>query len=107
MKIRSDDQVMIISGKDRGKIGKVMRVDPKKQRVYVEGLNMIKRHEKPRQVPVPSGESAGGVIERPGPIHVSNVALLDPKDHKPTRVGIERVDGRRLRIARRSKSRLD
>jgi large subunit ribosomal protein L24 len=107
MKIRSDDQVMIISGKDRGKIGKVMRVDPKKQRVYVEGLNIIKRHEKPRQVSGAQRESAGGVIERPGPIHVSNVALLDPKDHKPTRVGIEYEDGRRLRIARRSKSRLD
>jgi large subunit ribosomal protein L24 len=108
MKIRRDDQVIIISGKDRGKVGKVTRVEPKKQRVYVEGLNIIKRHERPRQV---SGaqrtESVGGVIERPGPIHVSNVALLDPKDHKATRVGIEREDGRRLRIARRSKSRLD
>jgi large subunit ribosomal protein L24 len=108
MNIRRDDQVMIISGKDRGKTGKVTRVDPKKERVYVEGLNMIKRHEKPRQVPgAQRAESVGGVIERSGPIHVSNVALLDPKDHKPTRVGIEREDGRRLRISRRTKSRLD
>jgi large subunit ribosomal protein L24 len=108
MNIRRDDQVMIISGKDRGKTGKVTRVDPKKERVYVEGLNMIKRHEKPRQVPgAQRAESVGGVIERSGPIHVSNVALLDPKDHKPTRVGIEHADGRRLRISRRSKSRLD
>jgi large subunit ribosomal protein L24 len=108
MKIRRDDQVVIISGKDRGKVGKVTRVEPKKQRVYVEGLNIIKRHERPRQVAgAQRAESVGGVIERPGPIHVSNVALLDPKDHKPTRVGIEREDGRRMRIARRSKSRLD
>jgi large subunit ribosomal protein L24 len=108
MKIRRDDQVVIISGKDRGKTGKVTRVDPTKERVYVDGINMIKRHERPRQVPGSQrAESVGGVIERPGPIHVSNVALIDPKDHKPTRVGIERQDGRRLRIARRSKSRLD
>jgi len=108
MNIRRDDQVMIISGKDRGKTGKVTRVDPKKERVYVEGLNMIKRHERPRQTPgAQRPDSAGGVIERSGPIHISNVALLDPKDNKPTRVGIERVDGRRLRVARRSKTRLD
>jgi large subunit ribosomal protein L24 len=108
MNIRRDDQVMIISGKDRGKTGKVTRVDPKKERVYVEGLNMIKRHEKPRQVPgAQRAESVGGVIERSGPIHVSNVALLDPKDHKPTRIGIEVADGRRLRISRRTQSRLD
>ncbi|MGA2469675.1 MAG: 50S ribosomal protein L24 [Solirubrobacteraceae bacterium] len=108
MNIRRDDRVMVISGKDRGKIGRVTKVEPKKQRVYVEGLNMIKRHERPRQVAgAQRAESVGGVIERPGPIHVSNVALLDPKDHKPTRVGVEREDGHRLRIARRSKSRLD
>ena len=109
MKIRRDDQVMVISGKDRGKIGKVIRVEPKKQRVYVEGLNMIKRHERPRQVAgATRAETVGGVIERPAPMHVSNVALLDPKDRKPTRVGIERgEDGRRLRVARRSKQRID
>jgi large subunit ribosomal protein L24 len=109
MKIRRDDQVMVISGKDRGKIGKVTRVDPKKERVYVEGLNIIKRHERPRQATgAARPESAGGVIERPGPIHVSNVALLDPKDRKPTRVGVERgEDGRPLRVARRSKTRID
>jgi large subunit ribosomal protein L24 len=109
MKIHRDDQVMVISGKDRGKIGKVTRVEPKKQRVYVEGLNLIKRHERPRQVAgATRAETVGGVIERPGPIHVSNVALLDPKDRKPTRVSIDRgEDGRPFRVARRSKSRLD
>jgi large subunit ribosomal protein L24 len=108
MKVRRDDQVMVISGKDRGKVGKVIRVEPKKQRVFVDGLNIIKRHERPRQVSgATRSETVGGVIERPGPIHVSNVALLDPKDHKPTRVGIEHDGERRLRVARRSKSRLD
>jgi len=106
MRIRRDDQVMVISGKDRGKIGKVMRVDPKKQRVYVEGLNIVKHHERPRQNAAGTA-SGGGVIERPGPIHVSNVALIDPKDRRPTRVGIEVADGKRLRVSRRTKSRLD
>jgi len=108
MKIRRDDVVIVVSGKDRGKTGKVVRVEPAKQRVYVEGLNMIKRHERPRQV---SGaartETVGGVIERPGPIHVSNVALLDPRDNRPTRVGVERVDGKVYRVARRSGQRID
>ena len=109
MRIRRDDQVMIIAGKDRGKVGKVTRVEPKKHRVYVEGLNLIKRHERPRQVSgATRAETVGGVIERPGPIHVSNVALLDPKDHKPTRVGVERdEEGKPVRVARRSKQRID
>ena len=108
MKIRRDDVVMVISGKDRGKTGRVTRVEPTKQRVYVEGLNMIKRHERPRQVAgARGGATVGGVIERPGPIHVSNVALLDPKDNRPTRVGIERVDGQAFRVSRRTGQRLD
>ncbi|MDQ2896113.1 MAG: 50S ribosomal protein L24 [Actinomycetota bacterium] len=104
-RIRTDDEVIVISGKDRGKTGKVLRTDPKKERVYVEGLNIVKRHQRPTQTA--SGQQAGGVIEREGPIHVSNVALIDPKDGKPTRVGIEIADGKRLRIAKRSGSRLD
>jgi large subunit ribosomal protein L24 len=108
MKIRSDDQVIVISGKDRGKTGRVLRVDREKDRVYVEGLNIIKRHERPRQVrDVQRAESVGGVIEREGPIHVSNVALVDPKDNKPTRVGVVREDGKRYRVARRSKTKID
>ena len=108
MHIRRDDTVIVISGKDRGKTGRVTRVDRDKQRVYVEGLNMIKRHERPRQVPgAQRAESVGGVIERPGPIHVSNVALLDPADNRPTRIGIERVDGKSFRVARRSGQRID
>jgi len=108
MKIRRDDVVIVLSGKDRGKTGKVTRVDPVKERVYIDGLNMIKRHERPRQVSgAQRAESVGGVIERPGPIHVSNVALLDPADNRPTRIGIERVDGKSFRVARRSGRRID
>jgi large subunit ribosomal protein L24 len=104
-RIRTDDQVMVISGKDRGKTGRVLRVAPKKERVYVEGLNIIKRHQRPQQTA--SGQTPGGVIEREGPIHVSNVMLVDPKDGKPTRVGIEFEDGKRLRVSKRSGARLD
>jgi large subunit ribosomal protein L24 len=108
MKIRRDDTVTVISGKDRGKTGRVLRVDRAKDRVYVEGLNIIKRHERPRQVrDVQRAESVGGVIEREGPIHVSNVALVDPKDNKPTRVGVVREDGKRYRVTRRSNTRID
>ena len=114
-RIKTDDEVIVIGGKDRGKRGKVLRVEPKKNRVYVEGLNIVKRHQRPQQVAgAQRAEQVGGVIEKEGPIHLSIVMLLDPKDGKPTRSGVEvgapgpdgRV-GKRLRIARRSGSRLD
>jgi len=107
-RLKSGDEVIVISGKDRGKRGRILRVDPKHQRVYIEGLNMVKRHQKPRQVAgAQRAEQVGGVIEREGPIHVSNVMLADPKEGTPTRVGVEVHEGRRLRIARRSGTRLD
>ena len=108
LKIRRDDEVIVISGKDRGKTGRVLRVDPKKQRVFVEGLNLVKRHTRPQQVRgAQRAEQVGGVIEREGPIHVSNVMLMDPKDKKPTRVGISREGGQRMRVTRRSNTKLD
>jgi large subunit ribosomal protein L24 len=107
MKIRSGDHVEVISGKDRGKQGRVLRVDTKHERVFVEHLNMIKRHTRPQQVAGAQSETAlGGVIEREGPIHVSNVMLLDAKG-KRTRVGIERENGQRFRVARSTGARLD
>jgi large subunit ribosomal protein L24 len=107
-RIRADDEVIVVGGKDRGKRGKVLRVEPKKQRVYVEGLNMVKRHQRPRQVAgAQRSEQVGGVIEKEGPIHLSNVQLADPRDHKPTRVGIELVEGKRHRVAKRSGTRID
>ena len=108
LKIRRDDEVIVISGKDRGKTGKVLRVDPEKQRVYVEGLNLVKRHQRPQQVrDAQRAESVGGVIEKEGPIHISNVMLIDPKDKKPTRVGVTREGGSRNRVTRRSGTKLD
>ena len=105
MKLRTDDEVIVISGKDKGKTGKILRVDRSKDRVYVEGINIIKRHQKPN----PARPNAPvGVIEREGPVHVSNVALLDPKDKKPTRVGTKRTEqGTRLRVTKRSGTEID
>ena len=107
-KIRRDDHVIVIGGKDRGKTGKVLRVDPKKQKVFVEGLNIVKRHLRPHQVQgAQRAEQVGGVVEKEGPIHISNVALVDPKDKKPTRVSVTRDDGDRVRVARRSGAKID
>jgi large subunit ribosomal protein L24 len=107
-RIKTGDEVIVMSGKDRGKKGKVLRVEPAKDRVYVEGLNIIKRHQKPQQVAnTQRPEQVGGVIEREGPIHASNVMVADPKDGKPTRLGVEVADGKRYRVARRSGTRLD
>jgi large subunit ribosomal protein L24 len=109
LKIRRGDNVEVISGKDSGKTGKVLRVEPKKNRLYVEGLNIIKRHQRPRSLKdTQRGGKVGGVIEKEGPIHASNVMLLDPKQNRPTRVGVERAaDGKRVRVAKRSESRID
>jgi large subunit ribosomal protein L24 len=107
-RIKSGDEVIVIGGKDRGKRGKVLRVEPAKNRLYVEGLNIVKRHQKPQQVAgAQRAEQVGGVIEKEGPIHVSNVMVADPKDGKPTRLGIEVEDGARYRVAKRSGTRLD
>ena len=103
-KIRRDDLVKVIAGKDKGKTGKVLRVDIKNGKVFVEGLNVQKRHQKPMMLrdTQRTQSTEGGVIEREGPIHISNVMLVDPKDNKPTRVRIERKDGRRVRVAKKS-----
>ena len=106
LRIRTDDEVVVISGKDRGKTGKVVRVEPAKGRVYVEGLNIVKRHQKPMQSMDPQ-KSAGGVVEKEGPIHISNVMLVDPQDNTPSRVGITREDGKRFRVLKKSGNRLD
>jgi len=109
LRIRKDDQVAVIAGKDRGKTGKVIRTEPKKARVYVEGLNIVKRHERPRSVKdAQKGGEIGGIIEKEGPIHISNVMLLDPADNKPTRVRIERDGGgKRRRIGARKGTEID
>jgi large subunit ribosomal protein L24 len=105
MRIRTNDEVIVITGKDKGKTGKVIRVDPAKDRVFVEGLNMVKRHQRP----LPGRPNTPvGVIEKEGPIHVSNVAIVDPREKKPTRIGVRRNDdGTRVRYAKRSGAELD
>ena len=108
-RIRRDDTVVVIGGKDRGKTGRVLRVDPRRQKVYVEGLNIVKRHVRPQQVrDAQRAEQVGGVVEKEGPIHVSNVMLVDPEGERPTRVRLERAeDGTRRRVAKRSGAQID
>ncbi|WP_031550774.1 50S ribosomal protein L24 [Parvularcula oceani] len=95
-KIKKGDTVIVLTGKDRGQEGQVLKVMPKDDRCIVQGVNRIKRHTRPSQT------SAGGIIEREASIHISNVAMKDPKDGKPTRVGFEMRDGKKVRIAKRS-----
>jgi large subunit ribosomal protein L24 len=103
MRIKTDDTVLVVSGKDKGKKGRVTRVDPKRRKVFVENLNMVKRHQRPRSM-----NEQGGIIEKEGPIDVSNVALLDPSDDKPTRVGVRKADdGARVRYSKRTDKTID
>lgn len=108
MHIRKGDQVEVISGKDKGKRGRVLRVVTEKERAIVEGVNMIKKHAKAN----PGKGIKGGILEREAPVHVAKLMLIDPQTGKPTRVGhkfLETPDGRRVkvRIARRSGVELD
>ena len=97
MKIKKGDQVQVIAGKDKGKRGEVLRVMPLDGRVLVQGVNMVKRHTRP------STTQPGGIVDMEAAIHVSNVALIDPKSDKPTRVGHTFLEGdRKVRVARRS-----
>jgi large subunit ribosomal protein L24 len=101
LKIKKGDNVVVITGRDRGKSGEVLRVIPDESRVVVQGVNIVKRHAQPRP------GQPGGIVEKEAPIHVSNVAHVDPKDQKPTRAGFKVVDGRKLRFARRSGELID
>jgi len=108
LKIRREDTVRIIAGKDRGKTGRVLRVDPEKHKVFVEGANIVKRHLKPRTLrDTQRAAETGGIVEMEGPIHISNVMLIDPDSGEPTRVGITREGGRRKRVAKKSGKEID
>ena len=103
LKIRRDDTVRIITGKDRGKTGRVLRVDPEKHKVFVEGANIIKRHMKPRTLrDTQRAQEMGGIVEMEGPIHISNVLPLDPTTGKGTRVKFETKGGKKHRVAVKS-----
>ncbi len=102
LKIRKGDKVTVITGRDKGKTGEILRVDPKRGRVLVQGVNMVKRHQGPSQT------TPGGIIEKEASLHVSNVAHIDPKSNQPTRIGY-RTDsgGRKVRFAKRSGELID
>ena len=104
MKIRKGDTVEVISGKDAGKRGRVLVADPGRQRVVVEGVNMIKRHTRPN----PQKRIQGGIVEREAPIHVSNVMVVSPDSGRPTRVGYKILDdGRKVRVSKTDGAILD
>jgi len=108
-KIRRGDRVIVLAGKSKGHVGEIIRVDHEKNKVYVEGAMVQKVSNRVAQMRNANqgGNQTGGIIEREGPIHVSNVALVDPKDNKATRVRIVREDGVRSRRAARSGQKLD
>ena len=101
-KIRKGDKVVVITGKEKGKTGEVLSVLRDEARVLVQGVNIVKRHTRP------SAANPGGIIDKEAPLHISNVAHVDPKSGKPTRVGFKVLDGgRKVRIARRSGEQID
>ncbi|WP_425405897.1 50S ribosomal protein L24 [Hwanghaeella sp.] len=96
-KIKKGDKVVVLTGRDKGKEGEVIEVRPAEDRIVVRGVNVVKRHQRP------SMTTQGGIVEKEAPVSVSNVAHLDPKDNKPTRVGFKTLDdGRKVRYAKRS-----
>jgi large subunit ribosomal protein L24 len=96
-KIHKGDKVIVLSGRDKGKIGEVLNMIPSQSRAVVQGVNMVKRHT------APGGMNAGGIVEKEGAVHISNLAHLDPSDDKPTRIGYRVLDdGRKVRYAKRS-----
>lgn len=96
MKIKKGDQVVILSGDDKGKNGEVLKAMPTESKVVVQGVNLVKRHTKPSQT------TPGGIVTKEAPIHISNVALVDAKSGKATKVGYKEIDGKKVRVARKS-----
>jgi len=97
LKIKTGDTVKIIAGEEKGKEGKVLRVDREKNRAIVEGVNLVKKHTKPN-----AQNPQGGIVEKEASIHISNLSLIDPKTKKATRVGFEVKDGKKVRISKKS-----
>jgi len=100
-KIRKGDKVVVLTGRSKGKTGEVLSINPSENRAIVQGVNVVKRHTRPSQM------AEGGIVEKEAPIDLSNIAHIDPKDDKPTRVGFKDVDGRKVRYAKRSGEALD
>lgn len=96
--MRKNDTVVVITGKEKGKTGKVLRTEPAKNRVWVERINMVKKHQKPTQA-----QRQGGIVEKESPLHISNVMLYDEKAGKGTRIAFKKLDdGKKVRVSRRS-----
>jgi large subunit ribosomal protein L24 len=101
-KIKKGDKVVVLTGRDKGRTGEVIEVNPTAERALVRGVNLVKRHQ--RQ----SAQQEGGIISKELPVHLSNIAIADPKDGKPTRIGFKiGSDGRKVRIAKRSGAEID
>ncbi len=101
-KIRKGDKVVVLTGRDRGKTGEVRQVMPVEGRAIVAGINLVRRHTKP------SVQGEGGILTKESPVHLSNLAIVDPKSGKPTRVGFKTLDdGRKVRVAKRSGDLID
>ena len=101
-KIKKGDNVVVLAGRDKGRTGEVLKMMPKEDRALVRGVNLVRRHQKQ------SAQAEGGIITKEAPIHVSNLALADPKDGKPTRVGFRvEKDGKKVRVAKRSGELID
>jgi large subunit ribosomal protein L24 len=97
LNVKKGDRVIVIAGKDKGKVGEVISASPREERVVVQGVNKVKKHQRA------TAANAGGIVEQEAAIHVSNVAHVDPKDNKPTRIGVKVLeDGRKVRVAKRS-----
>lgn len=96
LKIKKGDQVIVLSGEDKGKTGEVVKSMPKESKVVVQGINLVKKHQKPSQT------TPGGIITKEAPIDISNVAIVDPKTGKATKIGYKEVDGKKVRVARKS-----
>ncbi len=100
-KIKKGDKVVVLAGKDKGRSGEVIRMMPKDDKAVVRGINMVRKHQKQSQT------QEGGIIAKEAPIHLSNIAVADPKDGKATRIGFEVKDGKKVRIAKRSGATID
>jgi large subunit ribosomal protein L24 len=100
-KIRKGDKVVVLAGKDKGRTGTVTQVMPKEDKALVAGINMVKRHQRQTQT------QEAGIISKEAPVHLSNLGVADPKDGKPTRVGFSVIDGKKVRVAKRSGATID
>jgi len=102
MKLKKGDNVIVTSGNDKGKIGKILKVLVKENRVIIEGVNVVSRHTRPS-----NANPDGGIIKKEAPIHASNVQIIDPTTEKPTRIGMKMVDNKKVRYAKKSGTVLD